>query len=191
MSRANQPSPEPLFRWAHQREAYLRRRHRTGRKVAIGALGCAALLASALLPPRPRLVWNVSPSAPTGLYVVRPGLPARGAMVVAQLPRPYRQFAAVRGYLPANVPLVKRVAAVAGDSVCALGDEIFVNAKRIARRHRIDKQGRYLPRWQGCVWLKPGEYLLLMPHPDSFDGRYFGVTQAHDLIGPARRLWTR
>ncbi|HSX57042.1 MAG TPA: S26 family signal peptidase [Sphingomonas sp.] len=193
MSRRQAPAPEPLFRWAHQREAWLRRRRRrTRRTLALSALGCSLLLGSALFPPHPRLVWNLSQSAPAGLYLVRPGaVPARGATVIARLPRPFRALAAQRGYLPANVPLVKRVEAAASDSVCALGPAIFVNGKRIAMRRMLDAQGRAMPHWQGCVRLRAGEFLLLMPHPDSFDGRYFGVSGAADLIGPAQRLWAR
>ena len=36
-----------------------------------------------------------------------------------------------------------------------------------------------------------GAVLLLNPAPDSFDGRYFGVTQGRDIIGKARLLWPR
>jgi type IV secretory pathway protease TraF len=187
-----EPAGEPLFRWAHQRDAWLRSRARVRRRLALGALGCGVLLASALLPPRLRLVWNVSASAPTGLYLVWPGAsPSRGATAIARVPARFRAFAAARGYLPANVPLVKRVAAAAPDSVCALGPNIFVNGKRVATRLRADRQDRLLPQWHGCIRLRRGEYLLLMPHADSFDGRYFGVTLAPDMVGRARLLWAR
>src|SRR3546814_1519836 len=68
------------------------------------------------------LVWNASASAPIGLYSVSPGVPADpGDMVIARVPQLWRDLAARRHYLPANVPLVKRVAAAAGDDVCGLG----------------------------------------------------------------------
>ena len=190
MSRVREPAGEPLFHWAHQRDGWLRRRAALRRRLALSASGCILLTLSALLPPRPRLVWNVSASAPTGLYLLTPGAsPSRGATAIAHVPARNRAFAAARGYLPANVPLVKRVAAAAPDSVCARGAAIFVNGKRVATRLRADRQSRLLPQWQGCVRLGSGEYLLLMPHPYSFDGRYFGVTRAPDMVGPARLLW--
>lgn len=141
----------------------------------------------------PWLVWNVSSSAPTGLYVVgeRKGL-GRGDMVVATLPAASRHFAAVRGYLPMNVPLVKRVAAVPGDRVCAYEEYVGVNGRRVAARLPADARGRTLPRWGGCEWLGEGRYLLLMAdNPASFDGRYFGISDADDIIGKARLLWRR
>src|SRR3546814_14105689 len=89
-----------------------------------GGLGLGLVLLSAVLPPAPRLVWNASASAPQGLYAVTPGAWVEpGEMVIARVPLSYRQLAAARRYLPMNVPLVKRVAAYAGDRVCASGLE--------------------------------------------------------------------
>jgi conjugative transfer signal peptidase TraF len=153
------------------------------------ALGLAATIA---IRPTPLLVWNVSPSAPTGLYwVSASAAPQRGDMVIARVPGRYRMFAARRHYIPANVPLVKRVAAASGDSVCAFGREIFVNGRRIAERRVRDGQGRPMPWWGGCVVLRDGALFLLMDNPASFDGRYFGPTGRHDILGKAYLLWAR
>ena len=98
-------------------------------RITLSALGCA-IAATIAFPPRPLLVWNASASAPIGLYgVAGPDGIRKGDMVIARLREPYRSLAAERHYLPANVPLVKRVAALAGDRVCAHGSAIFVNGK--------------------------------------------------------------
>jgi len=168
------------------------RRRAVHRRLAWGAIGCAAALLPALVPPAPRLIWNASASAPIGLYAVHPGAaPQVGDMVAARLPAGWRDFAALRHYLPANVPLVKRVAAVPGDSVCAKGDLAFVRGRVAALRRPRDRYGRPLPQWQGCRTLASGQLFLLMDHPDSFDGRYFGTSEAGDVIGKARLLWAR
>ena len=113
-------------------------------------------------------------------------------MVIAWVPQPARQLAAERHYIPANVPLVKRVAAVPGDSVCALGQEIFVRGRWVAERRVGDGMGRPMPWWSGCVLLRDGDYFLLMSDaPASFDGRYFGITHRGDIVGQARLLWRR
>lgn len=162
------------------------------RWLAIGAAGLLGTLATLVYPPAPRLVWNASDSAPRGLYRVFPGtLPGRGDMVIAWAPAPYRHLAAARHYLPSNVPLVKRVAARAGDWICAAGSAIRVNGKLVATRLEVDAKGRPMPWWLGCRTLGPGEYLLLMDAPASFDGRYFGITRTQQLLGKARPLWTR
>jgi type IV secretory pathway protease TraF len=86
---------------------------------------------------------------------------------------------------------VKRVAAVRGDLVCASGPEVSVNGVRVATRLPRDPSGRALPWWQGCRRLSTHEYLLLMDVPGSFDGRYFGISAGHDLVGRARLIWRR
>jgi len=164
--------------------------------LAIAALvgfTAAPLAASAIWSPPVLLVWNASASAPVGLYRVHDGGPiGRGDMVVAWTPEPVRSLAARRRYLPRNVPLVKRVAAAAGDEVCAIGRTVFVNGRPAALRSRRDPSGRLMPWWSGCRALGRGELFLLNPSvPQAFDGRYFGVTSADRLLGTARLLWRR
>jgi conjugative transfer signal peptidase TraF len=192
MIRRRQPSDAPLLAWGEARHA---RRQRKLFHLRLGILGSAALVLLAVptvYGPVPRLVWNASASAPLGLYWVWPGeAPARGEMVIAWAPPRWRVLAAERHYLPANVPLVKRVAAVRGDLVCASGPEVSVNGVRVATRLPRDPSGRALHWWQGCRRLSPHEYLLLMDAPGSFDGRYFGISASHDLVGRARLIWRR
>lgn len=165
--------------------------HRLAVRVAAIGVGIAALAATLVAPPAPRLVWNASASAPLGLYRVMPGAPVRsGDMVIAWVPDPARAFAARRRYIPANVPLVKRVAAAAGDRICARGDTVSVNGRQVAMRFAFDGSGRAMPWWCGCVVLGPDELLLLMTDsPASFDGRYFGISRRGDLVGRATFLW--
>lgn len=168
-----------------------RRRARGRLEVASLCLAATFLLLIPLHWQAPlRLLWNASASAPVGLYQVRGtnGLRA-GDMVVARTPDPARSLAAGRGYIPSNVPLVKRIAAVSGDRVCASGPTLTVNGKAAARRRAADGLGRPMPRWTGCHLLAEGEYLLLTDSPGSFDGRYFGVTRQHQLLGRATPLW--
>lgn len=193
MSRARSSKDEaPLFAWGEALRADKARRARRDRRAAVLGLGLGLVVGAALLPPAPRLVWNVSPSAPVGLYAVSPGVAAKpGDMVVVRVPDRFRRLAAERRYLPMNVPLVKRVAAQAGDEVCALGPKIFVNGRRTAERRFADGQGRAMPTWSGCIRLHGRQLFLLMDNPASFDGRYFGATGERDIIGKARLLWRR
>lgn len=162
----------------------------TRRGAILLGYGLAVLLVTILVPPAPRLVWNVSNSAPRGLYAVSPGAKASvGDMVVARVPIAWRSQAAARHYVPINVPLVKRVAAADGDRICGMGKYLTLNNIPLAVRLARDSRGRPLAKWQGCVTLKPHEYLLLMDGKASFDGRYFGPTGAGDIIGPARLIW--
>lgn len=166
-----------------------------GRAVSSAAIAflIVGITATLVAPPAPRLVWNASASAPVGLYLVRPGvMPNQGDYVVARLPQPMRDLAARRRYLPANVPLVKRVAAREGDQVCAHGKIITVDGRPVAQRLEFDGVGRPMPQWSGCSTLKRADFLLLMMQSRrSFDGRYFGATGADQIVGRATLLWVR
>ena len=183
----------PLLDWGEQLRATKHKRRILGRRVTVAGIGITLLGLTMAFPPAPRLVWNASASAPIGLYAVTPSAPIdSGDMVIARVPDPWRMMAAQRHYIPANVPLVKRVAAVAGDEVCALGHEIFVNGKWVVERRIADAKGRPMKWWSGCVRLRGRQLFLLMSDsPASFDGRYFGVTKGGLVVGKARLLWAR
>jgi len=183
----------PLFAWGDALRAARRRRRLLVRRGVGIALGCACVAATIAAPPLPRLVWNASASAPVGLYRVAPGAPvARGDMVIARPPGSVRALAARRRYVPADVPLVKRVAGAPGDRICAVAAAITVNGQPVVTRRSHDRFGRPLPWWTGCRTLRDGALFLLMAEtPDSFDGRYFGPTSPSDVIGKATLLWRR
>jgi len=167
------------------------RRRRTSRALVFGVTMLSVLATSASLVPTPRLIWNASASAPIGFYWRVASGPSRGDLVLARAPLWARKLAAERRYLPLNVPIVKRVAAVAENVVCASGEAISIDGYLVARRLPSDRMGRPLPQWEGCETLGAGEFFLLMADvPDSFDGRYFGVTERRDIIGRLVPLWT-
>ena len=185
----------PGMHWGEELRRIIAARRLRRRRLGLAALiACTAapLAASTLWKAPVLLVWNASASAPIGLYRVHSGGPVRrGDMVVAWTPEPARSLAARRRYLPGNVPLVKRVAAVAGDRICAAGTSVSINGTRVAVRQRADPAERRMPWWNGCERLRPDQYFLLMDHASSFDGRYFGVTHARDVIGRAELLWAK
>ena len=184
----------PLLEWQPPLARTRRRRRRpilwvTG--IGLTLIGAAAAL-DVVVQPAPRVVWNASASAPIGFWRIHPDRPIHtGDMVLARTPDAVRQLAARRHYLPANVPLLKRVAARDGDNVCALGREIFINGRWVAERRVADPHGRPLPWWSGCEHLRGGRFLLLMDAPDSFDSRYFGPVDQAAIIGRATPLWLR
>ena len=194
MARRSDRGPQlPLLDWGDQLRLAKQRRRTLGRRAAIIGAGITLVGLTIAFPPAPRLVWNASASAPIGLYRVTPDTAIEsGDMVIARVPDSWRMIAAQRRYIPANVPLVKRVAAAAGDEVCALGQEVFVNGRRVAERRLADAAGRPMPSWSGCVRLRGRQLFLLMADsPLSFDGRYFGVIDGRQVVGKARLLWAR
>ena len=163
------------------------------------AVGLAALAWAAFMQPLPRLIYNPSDSVPVGWYRVQPldhraaSLPRRlevGSIVLTRLPADAAALAAQRGYLPARVPLLKRVGAVAPQEVCTAGGVVRIDGVTSAAVLPADRWGRPLPSWQQCRRLRPGElFLLSVTNPASFDSRYFGPVSVSAVIGVARPVW--
>lgn len=164
-------------------------------RVVVGSLvlaGIAALFSAKPGLHAPVLIWNASASAPIGLYLRRTAFgPRRGDLVLVRPPVALASFAAARRYLPLGVPLIKRIAALSGDTVCSRGAFVFIDGRMRLKRLRVDGRGRPLPAWSGCHHLVSGEVFLAMPDvPDSFDGRYFGVLPTATIKGRLVPLWT-
>ncbi|WP_027038491.1 S26 family signal peptidase [Mesorhizobium ciceri] len=167
------------------------RRLRARKTIAAAAIGLALIGFAGLAQPAPWLVWNASASAPIGLYRVAAGAPARGDLVLVRTPDYVAYLAAQRGYLPRNIPLVKRLAALPTEHVCAFHDAIIIGGDIVARRLKTDAQGRPLPWWNGCRALDRNEVFLLGSDTTrSFDSRYFGPVPAANIIGRLVPLWT-
>ena len=138
----------------------------------------------------PKFYLNASPSVPRGMYVVSSQTPyGRGDLVIAALPSGAASLAAGRGYLASGIPVLKRVSGLKGDRVCRDGLLIRVNGRMVATAKVADARGRGLPAWNGCLLLQDDDVFLLGDHPDSFDGRYFGLLKRTQIIGKAARIW--
>ncbi|MED5500647.1 MAG: S26 family signal peptidase [Pseudomonadota bacterium] len=161
--------------------------------------GLAALAWASFVQPLPRLIYNPSDSVSVGWYRLdslqhRSGLlPHRlevGSIVLTTLPPEAAALAAQRGYLPAHIPLLKRVGAVAPQHVCLIADQVRIDGVLVATVLPADRMGRPLPSWRQCRQLRPGElFLLSTTNPASFDSRYFGPVSASAVIGIAHPLW--
>ncbi|CAP56739.1 putative conjugal transfer protein precursor [Gluconacetobacter diazotrophicus PA1 5] len=137
--------------------------------------------------PTPRWVWNETASVPVGLYRIQPTVPVRvGDIVAIRLPEREATLLASRGYLPFGVPLLKPVAALAGQSVCRIGVHVTIDGKAVGDAKTVDHRGRKLPVWQGCQHLGLGQvFVMNAAVPTSLDGRYFGVLPMDIVIGRA------
>ena len=154
------------------------------------AVPVLALAVASLVRLPEMLIYNASASAPIGFYWLDDRAIDRGDYVLVRVPERVRQLAEDRGYLPPDVPLIKRVAAIGGDEICRHGTEILVNGTTMAAAQEADSSGRRLPDWQGCTVLMERTVFLLQDHPQSFDGRYFGPVEMATIIGRATVLWT-
>ena len=160
------------------------------RALMMTGAGIGLALFGLFFSPMDRLIWNRTGSAPQGLYWLsdEPFTPGRWVVVSARSAE--AQWAEDHGFVGRNWPLLKQIAGLPGDEICRSGVDVSINGKPVATAREGDSMGRALPVWQGCVLLDEEQVFLLAPHPDSLDGRYFGVLQRSDLVGVARPLMT-
>jgi type IV secretory pathway protease TraF len=148
----------------------------------------SATVAAVGLRLEPALIYNPSNSVPSGFYL-RTHDPLRpGAIVTVRAAAVAPDYAAARDYADRTDRFLKRVAATAGQVVCADGASISIDGAAIAQRLERDNAGRLLPSWRGCRTLTTGEVFLLGDTVDSFDGRYWGPTSTGLIEGVWRQL---
>lgn len=135
---------------------------------------------------------NITESLPQGLYWICEKPASKNDLVVFTPPAsPAFTEAVQRRYIhkspmrfgPSN--LLKRIAAVAGDTVTVTGSGVFVNGIQLENSVPLthDPQGRKLsPCYLNSYTLTDGEVFLFSDHhPYSFDSRYFGVQSINNV----------
>lgn len=158
--------------------------------VLASALSGLTLLIAGAVNAHDVVLLNPSPSVPAGYYVRSGAGVAPGAFVTVLAVDVAPDYAAIRGFTDAGDRFIKRVAAAAGDEVCASGAEVAINGVVVAHREARDAAGRTLPTWSGCRTLSADEILLLGDTPDSFDGRYWGPISRRIVEGVWRTIAT-
>jgi len=159
----------------------------------VGAVG-------AVVGPHLGLGLNLSASAPRGLYRKVTNAPARGALVIVCLPPPIARFGRARGYLGAGdcpggtQPVLKRIAASAGDALELAPDGVSVNGVRVQAEPLAerDSAGRPLPHAAfGSHRVTSDEVWLSGISPGrSWDSRYFGSVPASAVRAAVRPMLT-
>jgi len=149
--------------------------------------GAAILLLSTIGGAPPRYIWNASHSVPIGLYRVQPvSKLAVTELVAIQPPDLLATFLDLNGYLPLGVPMLKRVLALPGQTVCRRGLAIAVDGIDVGQARERDGRGHPLPVWDGCRAIADGDvFVMNCQSADSLDGRYFGPLPASAVIGRA------
>lgn len=147
--------------------------------VTVLAMTCVGLIPDHV--PAAALI-NESPSLPKGVYLrLRGREPSKGAVVAVPQPASTRRYLAGLG-VPAEVLLIKRVAAVGGEVVCRTKGRVTTPVRIVETRLR-DGRGVALPAWTGCLTLAADELFLLGDTDSSFDSRYFGPVRRGEIEG--------
>lgn len=156
------------------------------------AFVATGLLVSTVGGVTPLYIWNASNSVPIGLYRVQPATRLIVTeLVVVQPPDLLAEFLDLNGHLPIGVPMLKRVLALPGQTVCRTGLKVAVDGIDVGEARERDGRGRPLPVWQGCRSIADGDvFVMNWQSKDSLDGRYFGPLPASSVIGRAMPVWT-
>lgn len=147
-------------------------------------------------------IINHTDSAPMGVWRVQPlsGPVEHGQMVGLCPPdeAPFR-LGRERGYLfygrcPGRYePLLKRVAAVAGDTVEVASEGVRVNGQLLPNSAPLIRDGTGAPldaMPAKAYAVADGEIWLVSTYnPGSFDSRYFGPVKVGQLEGVASPVW--
>jgi conjugative transfer signal peptidase TraF len=151
------------------------------------------IVGATIFPVSPRFIWNASASVPIGLYAIRPaGVLHVTELVVVRPPTALATFLDTRRYLAKGVPMLKRILALPGQTVCRTDRTITVDGVVMGVALDRDSRGRPLPTWQGCRVIADDQlFLMNWQSEDSLDGRYFGPLPASTIVGRADPLWTR
>ncbi len=174
---------------------------RPGRALAITAGAFLAVVAAIAAARLAGLHVNLTESLPPGLYRELDVAPAVGDLALACPPAgTATDLARARGYFLRGfrcrgrlAPVLKTVAAGAGDHVVADRTGLRVNGRRIPCTSPLprDSAGRPLPAQIGSTVLAADQVWLTATYsPRSFDSRYHGPWPRDSLRGRVVPVWT-
>lgn len=145
-----------------------------------GWMWMLALLIVVVLTHHWKLAYNYTNSLPQTLFAIHLGQKniERGDYVAFYPPK-----TATAGN---EMPFVKKVVCLPGESIRTYGQQIFCEDKPVAVAKKVSLKGEPLQKIQDQV-LGEEDYFVLGTHPDSFDSRYsnFGPINRCRFIGKA------
>ena len=152
-----------------------------------------ALLLSTIGRASPRYIWNASNSVPDRpLSLAACDSLTRHRTRCRSAARTACHLPDLNGYLPIGVPMLKRVLALPGQTVCRIGTTISVDGIEVG-----EAQGARRTRPAACRsgkdadFIGEGElFLMNWQSADLLDSRYFGPLPASAMIGRALPVWT-
>jgi len=140
---------------------------------------------------------NFTASMPLGIYRidhVAPSAMQRGMFVAVCAPVGAAEQGRRRGYLATGTcsgdsePLLKTVAAIAGDTVTIAADGVSVNGHLLHNSKPLaaDSSGRPIASWlRGHYRISNGSIWLYADNERSWDSRYWGPAPIRNVVGAA------
>lgn len=159
-------------------------------RAMVGVLGSGIAAGICLLgnwlPTKLGYCLNITPSEPVGFYRRIDGKPERDALVLLKQPQ-NRRASVLRPYLPINLPLIKRVAAITSDIVKIDRSGVRINGVYWPDSAPLshDRGGRMLTAYPfGTYRVASSELWVMSNNPRGLDSRYFGPVHVGSVISP-------
>ncbi|MEA9575945.1 signal peptidase I [Xanthomonas campestris] len=150
------------------------------------------------------VIANLSPSVAQGLYLLNRNTHSaeRGQLVAFSPHNAAARYGFERGWMKPGSLYIKRVGAVAGDTVC-VNREVSISTpttaghpatyRRVGAVAATDRTGVALPHvLQGCTRVPAGHIFTIGDGlANSYDGRYYGFVPLSVIAGSITPLWAR
>ena len=157
-------------------------------------LFCGATITAGVIAPWYEVAARMSGSWPHhNFFLIQKGQPVgRGDLVAFIMRRDYVERVQPghlhRDYADVGNRWMKRIVGVPGDHIVIKEDEVYINGQSVGRGFGIDRYGQRIDLAPLPEIIPEGEYYVALPHPRSFDSRYYGLIRKADILGTVTPL---
>jgi conjugative transfer signal peptidase TraF len=146
--------------------------------VFIGGL----LIAGILLPSK--FTVTLTPSLEYRVFFLKrffaPAEINRGRYVMFSLPDNFADLVNKK-----NLPAIKQVVGIEGDSLELLGRNFFCNGRPIGKAKQYSLKGERIEHFKESTVIPEGKLFVVGHHKDSLDSKYFGFLDKRDVLAIA------
>ena len=152
-------------------------------------LFCGTIIAAGIIAPWYEVAARISGSWPHhNFFLIEKGQPVgRGDLVAFIMQQDYVDRVQPghlhRDYADVEKRWIKRNVVVPGDHIAVKDNEVYINGQSVGRGFGIDRYGQRIELAPLPEIIPEGEYYVALPHPRSFDSRYYGLIRRANILG--------
>lgn len=157
-------------------------------------LFCGTIIAAGVIAPWYEVAARMSGSWPHhNFFLIQKGQSVgRGSLVAFIMQQDYAERVQPgrlhRDYADVGKRWMKRIVGVPGDHILVKDNEVYINGQSVGRGIGIDRYGQRIDLATLPETIPEGQYYVALPHPRSFDSRYYGLIRQADILGAVTPL---
>ncbi|HMZ96743.1 MAG TPA: signal peptidase I [Nitrospira sp.] len=157
-------------------------------------LFCGTIIAAGVIAPWYEVAARMSGSWPHhNFFLIQKGQSVgRGSLVAFIMQQDYAERVQPgrlhRDYADVGKRWMKRIVGVPGDHILVQDNEVYINGQSVGRGIGIDRYGQRIDLATLPETIPEGQYYVALPHPRSFDSRYYGLIRQADILGTVTPL---